>query len=338
MPAIAWQLDFRPPDGRLGLVWRGGEPGFIGLVGPVAFRILRGRSSTGGGDGVLAFSEDGRWLASGTSAGVEIMDAASGRTVAKLPTRGTRALAFGPGDASLRWLDGEEECSVALEDGRPLGAPLRRDPGRPWTNLAVAVRSGSVVLADGAAEALVVRADGREEVRLGPHQFVRFAAIRADGGLVASGSLTVPDVLVWDPATGRRVAQVPSGLAVHPVFSPDGRWLATSGAACSLWRTDAWQPGPELPTGPANTVTGATAFSPDSRTLAAVYGDHEIRLFRLPEGLPVITLEAPGSPRLLSLAFSPDGRVLAATTVHGEVLSWCLPELDAELSRLGLRE
>lgn len=338
VPAIAWQLDFRPADGRLGLVWRGGEPGFIGRVEPVAFRILRDRSSTSGGDGALAFSADGRWLASGTSVGIEIIDAASGRSVATLPTRGTRALAFGPADASLRWLDGDEACSVTLEDGRPLEASLRREPGRPWTHLAVAERSGTVVLADGAAEALVVRAAGRDDIRLGPHQFVRFAAIRADGGLVASGSLTVPDVLVWDPATGRRVAQVPSGLAVHPVFSTDGRWLATSGPACSLWRTDGWQPGPELPTGPANTVAGAAAFSPDSRTLAAVYGDHEIRLFRLPEGAPGLTLEAPGSRRLLSLAFSPDGRVLAATTVQGEILSWCLPELDAELSRLGLRE
>jgi len=338
VPAIAWQLDFRPTDGRLGLVWRGGEPGFIGLVDPVAFRILRGRSSTGGGDGALAFSADGRWLASGTPVGVEIIDAANGRTVSTLPTRGTRALAFGPDDASLSWLDGDEGCSVTLENGHTLEASLRREPGRPWTHLAVAERSGAVVLADGAAEALVVRAAGRDDIRLGPHQFVRFAAIRADGGLVASGSLTVPDVLVWDPATGRRVAQVPSGLAVHPVFSADGRWLATSGPACSLWRTDTWQPGPELPTSPANTVAGAAAFSPDSRTLAAVYGDHEIRLFRLPEGAPGLTLEAPGSPRLLSLAFSPDGRVLAATTVQGEILSWNLPELEAELSRLGLRE
>lgn len=337
LPAIAWQLSFRPADSRLGLVWRGGEPGFIELTPPTAFRVLRSTHTTGG-EGALAFSPDGRQLATGTASSVDLWDLRTDTLVAGLPTRGTRAVAFASAPERLWWMDGDEARSVALAPEGPKPESLQRESGHAWTYLTVASRNNTVVLADGADDSLVVRAPGAAEVRLAPHQFVRFAAIRATGDLVASGSLTVRDVFLWDALTGRQVARLNSGLNVRPAFSPDGRWLATVGPVCSLWTRNGWSAGPPLPSEPANTVAGAAAFSPDSRTLAAIYGDHEIHLFRLPEGSPGLVLEAPGGARLLSLAFNPDGTTLAATSVEGEVLLWNLPGLEAALTGLGLKE
>ena len=337
VPAIAWQLEFRPSDTRLGLVWRGGEPGFIGLVPSTGFQRVRG-PGTGGGDGVLAISSNGKWLAVGTSSSVDVSDAQSGARVASMPAHGVRAIAFGQGGRTLWWLDGGEVCWVPLDQGSPRDPLPRRESGRVWTHLAVSTTTGGLLLADGATDSLVLRSPEGRESRMAPHEFVRFAAIREPGTLIASGSQSVPDVLLWDPVSGRRVARLPSGAQVRPVFSPDGQWLAAAGPACSLWRADDWGPGPTLPAGPANTVAGSAAFSPDSRTLAAVYGDHEIHLFHLPDGAPGLTLEAADGGRLLAVVFSPDGGRLFATTARGEVLCWSLPELESALSQLGLSE
>ena len=337
LPAIAWQLSFRAADSRLALIWRGGEPGFVELIRPTAFRLLRG-PHTSGGDGAMAFSPDGHWLALGTIASLDLWDVRADQLTTSIPTRGTRALAFSPKQEALRWLDGDEVCSVALEQGKPKAGSFRRGTGGGWTYLATGTRTDRTVLANSADDSLVVRTEGSAEVRLAPHQFVRFAAVRATGDLVASGSLTVRDVLLWNAQSGQQVARLNSGLNVRPVFSPDGHWLATVGPGCSLWSDHGWGPGPALPASPANTVAGAAAFSPDSRTLAAIYGDHEIHLFRLPEAAAGLVLEAPGGARLLSLAFSPDGTTLAATSVEGEVLLWNLPGLEAALAGLGLKE
>jgi WD40 repeat protein len=125
---------------------------------------------------------------------------------------------------------------------------------------------------------------------------------------------------------------------VRPTFSPDGHWLAAAGPASSLWSEPAWAPVPGLPEAPANTVAAAAAFSPDGTQFAAVFGDHQVRLFRLPSLAPGLTLEAPGNARVLALAFSPDGRTLAVTTTEGEVLLWDLPALELALTELGLPE
>ncbi len=335
LPAIVWNQAFRSSDNRLALVWRGGEPGFIEMIRPIGLELRRG-SRDSANDGALSFSPDGRWLAVGTVATVDVWDQARGTLAFSHESRGIRAVAFQREPPELWWLDDDGAARVALDPDAERELP-RRDRSRPWSHLSLAP-DGTLVLADASGESLSVRPPGRPEVRLGPHPFVRFTAVTTDGAFVASGSLAQSGLQLWNVASATRLTGLPTGLNVRPAFSPDGRWLAVAGPTCTLWRGPEWSASPTPLSGPANTVAGAAAFSPDSRTLAVVYGDHEVRLFHLPDASPGLTLEAPGGARVLAVAFSPDGRLLAACTAEGEVLLWNLPELEGALIRLGLRE
>jgi WD40 repeat protein len=158
-------------------------------------------------------------------------------------------------------------------------------------------------------------------------------------------------------ADGAHVASLPGD---KPVFSPDGRTLATVEDSFSrtpttrLWRVADGARVAQLageapvfsPDGrflttrdalyddPPPTVTlrdpsgariaeiagGSTAFSPDGRTLAV--GDTaSVRLLRLPDAQPVATLTGTPQGAVSALAFSADGRRLRAAAA-GEILEW----------------
>ena len=321
----------------MAVVWRGGEPGFIELLPPESVRAYpRARAAVG--DGVLGFDPGGRWLAVGTTAGLGILDAEAGRWQAHFPGREVRSMAFDEARHRLLWLDDFGLASVPWRNGT--GAPageIVRAPGRGWTHFARAARSDTMLLADGAGEFLRLQVTNQPPVDLPTHQFVRFTAVTPDGRMGASGNLSERDVQLWDLSTGRAAGRVASGLNVRPVFSPDARWLATVGPTCRLWTVPGGDPGPDLPSGPANTVYGSAAFSPDASQLAVVFGDREIRLFQLPGAVPGLTLEAPSGERIVALAFAPDNRRLAAATVEGDVFTWDLVSLERRLAELGLR-
>src|SRR4051812_9882070 len=63
------------------------------------------------------------------------------------------------------------------------------------------------------------------------------------------------------PADGSRVG-----------FSPDGKWLATTGGGCRLWAVGSWREGPQVGGG------SAFAFSPDGQLLAVDTGYGSVRL------------------------------------------------------------
>ncbi len=337
LPAIVWNQSFRPSDQRLALVWRGGQPGFLEFVPAVGLEQRRG-SRAAANDAALAFSPDGRWLAAGTVATVDVWDQQRGVLAASLPAVGIRAVAFAGDPPELRWLDDEGLARLPWPPGDtgPAVPPIR-DRSRPWTHFTQA-SNGVHALADAAAESVTVQRPGAPEIRMGPHPGVRFVSVSGDGGRLATGSLAEPGIQLWDTENGQRLHRLPTGLNVRPLFSPDGRWLAAAGPTCSLWSGPDWHRVEGLPETPGNTVAAAAAFSPGGEWFAAVFGDHQVRLFRLPSLAPGLTAEAPGHARVLALAFSPDGRTLAVTTTEGEVLLWNLPALEQALAGLGLPE
>lgn len=73
-------------------------------------------------------------------------------------------------------------------------------------------------------------------------------------------------------------------------------------------------------TGP---VTQPVAFSPDSKTLAVVAGNGQVRLWNVASKTFTATLAGPGkSPR--AVAFAPDGATLAVADADGQVYLWNL--------------
>jgi WD40 repeat protein len=145
-----------------------------------------------------------------------------------------------------------------------------------------------------------------------------------DGGGICYGVSCTPNgdyVLItqeWsmevfrvDDYGAHRTLELPKGIFVRAVLSPDGRSFATGTADITLRN---------VATGEVEGVLrGHTrkntrfAFSPDGRTLASMADDRTIRLWHLPTRREMLRFgmgnEIQGG---LGLEFSPDGRVLAA--------------------------
>jgi hypothetical protein len=167
-----------------------------------------------------------------------------------------------------------------------------------------------------------------------PNDDVRFCAVSPDGRRVATGNHGNGDgfaAKVWT-ATGKVVKKlpVPSSPSCKVAFSPDGRWLLTTGGGCRLWKVDSWEEGPKV--GGAN-----GCFSPDGRLLAVEGTAGAIRLLRLEGGAEVARLEAPERTRLMPACFTPDGTRLIAVGVDTQALHvWDLAALRRGLVAIGL--
>jgi WD40 repeat protein len=94
---------------------------------------------------------------------------------------------------------------------------------------------------------------------------VRYTAVSPDGRWAATGSHFDTKVKIWAARTGKLEKELPVEIGSMVGFSPDGKWLATSGGGCRLWSVDDWQQGPQI-------GGNQFAFSPDSRLLAVETG------------------------------------------------------------------
>jgi hypothetical protein len=182
---------------------------------------------------------------------------------------------------------------------------------------------------------MVLRRGSTDPILLGPQRDVQLIAVSPDGRWVATGTWTGMNegVFVWDAATGRRVAVVPTGDTGAVAFTPDGRWLATGRASSGarLWHAGSWAPGPSL--GEGNDLW----FSPDGALLAhSTLGDR-IRLQDPQTGRILATLEDPLQGRCASLAFTPDGTHLVCDgDKAGSLHVWDLRLIRRQLASLGL--
>jgi eukaryotic-like serine/threonine-protein kinase len=144
--------------------------------------------------------------------------------------------------------------------------------------------------------------------------------ISADGKQLIAG--TFDTVSEYDIASGTRRKLGPTGgLVWEAHYSPDKRWVATSGDESSIRLYDrangSWR---ALDTGLFKVYS--IAFSPDSKTLASGGVDSTLRLWDTESGA------LRGSQQLkattLAAVFSPDGRVLASSSADKLVQLWNL--------------
>jgi WD40 repeat protein len=281
----------------------------------------------------VAFSPDGRWLASCTGgwlgeqpSDVLVWDASTGKRLHTFRghERSVFNVAFAPDgrllasagyDKTLRLWDlshpenaaevltnGDTVVNVAFSpDGRLLAATYAQGSARIWD-----VKSRTVL--------------GAYKKHL---DNVFAVAFDPTGRRIATGGRNDKEVRIWDPDTGRDLHALPWEMDVRSVaFSADGTLLAAAAyeGAVKVW--DLSRPGAEAIThqlyaGPVLNL----AFRPNNRDLAWCTITGRIQIVDARTGEDVRTFRGHDGP-VNSLAFSPDGRRLASAGGDRRVHVW----------------
>jgi WD40 repeat protein len=279
------------------------------------------------GVGSVAFSPDGKTLASGSADHtIKLWDVTSGTELRTLigHSETVTSVAFSPDGKILA--SGSFDHMVKLWDVST-GTPLRTlTVGHPYPVTSIAFSQDGKTLVSGSYDSTVTiwevstgRALRTLMIEQG-HPNVLSVAFSPDGKTLASGS-SDSTVRIWEVSTGTelRTLIVGHGHAnVNSVaFSPDGKTLA-SGSSDSTVSILEVSTGTELRTfkGAAYWVS-SVAFSPDGKTLASG-GFGTVKLWDVSTGTELRNFgEGAGT-----IAFSPDGKSLARASFDHTVKLW----------------
>jgi WD40 repeat protein len=297
----------------------------------------------------LAYSLDGRWLATSVSEEVTLWDARTGQIAHRLPadSRAVSRVAFAPDSRTLA--TGGRDSVVKLWDvatgqlvwtlrGRPSDPPneiqdmvgalafshdgtrLAAGIGRPWWLLGPGYNPVVKVWAV---------ASGRELRTLtGLEDSVPKLAFAPDDRTLAAACLD-RTVRRWSTATWRELRALRGPAPWQSVaFSRDGRILAAGARTSGLIRLWDAADGRAIRDLQGHAFAVADlSFSPDGRTLASASFDRTAKLWDLMTGRELRTLRGHDSV-VTGVTFTPDGRTLATGGYSDGLRLWEAASFD----------
>ena len=271
----------------------------------------------------IAFSPDGRVIASVNQFLTPLWDAATGKQLRSLERHTTQvdAVTFSPDGKVIASSTGAD-TAIKLREAAT-GMQLHSLPA--YGVHSVAFSPDGKVIASGSSADKTIKlwdaATGRQLRSLEGHAgWVWSVAFSPDGKVIASGSQD-KTIKLWDAATGKQLRSLegPNVWVNFVAFSPDGKVIASNSydGTIKLWDAATGKELRSLDTLYASSV----AFSPDGKVIASGGADKTIKLWDAATGRQLRSLEG-HTGYVTSVAFSPDGKVIASGSWDKTIKLW----------------
>jgi WD40 repeat protein len=282
-----------------------------------------------GAHGPVAFTPNGRRLASRSGNQVKLWDTDTGQEVLSVasPAAGhIQCLAISPNGHRLACAWSRPDL-VRIWDAPPPATACTLHASNPPLAAVAFSPDGRRLAATGAGDSILWDTATALEVQSFKYHIgqVNCLAYRPDGLRLATGSADCT-VVVWDPATGKNLHL----LVGHTrplkalAYRPDGQRLASAGTdnIIKIWDPEAEKEARSL-SGHKDAVNGL-AYSLDGHRLASAGSDHLVKIWDSETGQELATCRGhPGA--VWCVAFAPDGQTLASAGDDGAVRLWKVP-------------